>query len=295
MFKHIVIGIEQLQDGADEVALAKKLLAPGGRLTFAHVYGSLAHGDTGTRYEAGERHRALELLEGVRKIAEVDAELHVIGALTTGRGLQTAAEEAVADLVVVGSSRRGLIGRILEGDDTRAALTRMPCAVAVAPAGYATDDAELRTIGVGYDGSVESIHAMLVGRQLAAETGAELSAFQAVSMPTTTYGPGPLPLSDTIEPLVAQARQQIAALGAVEAHAAYGKAAEELTIYSDSVDLLIVGSRGYGPIGRLIYGSTTLQLARTSRCPLLVLPHTANSMEAAPQAAHPNTTSVTAS
>jgi hypothetical protein len=34
---------------------------------------------------------------------------------------------------------------------------------------------------------------------------------------------------------------------------------------------LVVGSRGYGPVGRLIHGSTSQQLARTARCPLLVL------------------------
>ena len=42
-----------------------------------------------------------------------------------------------------------------------------------------------------------------------------------------------------------------------------------------SLDLLIVGSRGYGPIGRLIHGSTSQQLAHTARCPLLVLTRTA--------------------
>jgi hypothetical protein len=41
------------------------------------------------------------------------------------------------------------------------------------------------------------------------------------------------------------------------------------------VDLLVVGSRGYGPLGRLIHGSTSLQLARSARCPLLVLPKAA--------------------
>lgn len=33
----------------------------------------------------------------------------------------------------------------------------------------------------------------------------------------------------------------------------------------------MIASRGYGPVGRLVHGSTTRQLARTARCPLLVL------------------------
>ena len=63
----------------------------------------------------------------------------------------------------------------------------------------------------------------------------------------------------------------IAALGDIEAHAAYGDPAEELTLYSASLDLLVLGSRGYGPLGRLVHGSTAHQLANTARCPLLVL------------------------
>ena len=38
-----------------------------------------------------------------------------------------------------------------------------------------------------------------------------------------------------------------------------------------SLDLLVVGSRGYGPLSRLVHGSTSQQLARSARCPLLVL------------------------
>ena len=62
-----------------------------------------------------------------------------------------------------------------------------------------------------------------------------------------------------------------AALDGVEAHAAYGDPAEELTLYSASLDLLVLGSRSYGPLGRLVHGSTAHQLAGTARCPLLVL------------------------
>lgn len=46
--------------------------------------------------------------------------------------------------------------------------------------------------------------------------------------------------------------------------------AEELTLDSASLDLLVIGSRSYGPIGRLVHGNTAQQLARTARCPLLV-------------------------
>ena len=137
----------------------------------------------------------------------------------------------------------------------------------------------MREIGVGYDGSPESEHAVAVAREIAAQCGAKLSAFEAVSLPTYAFVGGPAPIDDALEGLVDDARKRIAELGGVEPHAAYGHAAEELGVYSASLDLLIVGSRGYGPIGRLIHGSTSQQLARTARCPLVVLTRAAREIE----------------
>jgi nucleotide-binding universal stress UspA family protein len=70
---------------------------------------------------------------------------------------------------------------------------------------------------------------------------------------------------------VERARARIGMLRDVEPHSAYGDAVEELTLYSAWVDLLVAGSRGYGPLGRLVHGSSAQHLARTARCPLLVL------------------------
>ena len=165
------------------------------------------------------------------------------------------------DLLVLGSSRRGLLGRVLVGDHTRAALNGSPCAVAVAPAGYSDYSGNIRRIGVGYDGSLESDHALEVARELAAANAAELSACTAVSVPLSGFGPGALPLSDAIDTLLDNARERIAVLGGVAPHAVYGATVEVLAGYSASLDLLVVGSRAYGPVGRLVHGSTSDELA----------------------------------
>ena len=137
----------------------------------------------------------------------------------------------------------------------------------------------MREIGVGYDGSPESEHALGLARNLALELGAELSAFEAITLPSTALSTGPLPFDEMVTTLVTEARDRIAAFGDVEPHAAYGHPAEELAVYSASLDLLVTGSRGYGPIGRLIHGSTSQELARRARCPLLVLPRLATATE----------------
>ncbi len=40
------------------------------------------------------------------------------------------------------------------------------------------------------------------------------------------------------------------------------------------VDLIVVGSRGYGPLGRVFAGSVTSSLICRSPCPVIVLPRT---------------------
>jgi nucleotide-binding universal stress UspA family protein len=61
----------------------------------------------------------------------------------------------------------------------------------------------------------------------------------------------------------------------VEGHAVYGLPGEELAAFGDQVDVLVVGSRSYGPVKRLVLGSTSDYLERHARCSLLVLPRTA--------------------
>ncbi len=293
MFRDIVVGVDE-SGGLDAIALAKHLNSAGGRITLAHVtrrdsyvaYAIAAAGPDATRtYEASLGDDSLQLLRAARDRSltqrpELDVQLRHVASSSVGRGLHELAEEIGADLIVLGSSSRSLIGRVLLGDDTRAALNGAPAAVAIAPTGYGDRTTEIAAVGVGYDGSPESERALELAREIAAARQARLSALTAVSIPTAAFGPGALPLEDAIDTLLHRAKDRIAALG-VEAHAAYGAAAEELAAFSGSVDILVIGSRGYGPLGRLVHGSVSRQLARTARCPLLVLTRAGRSADQA--------------
>src|SRR4051794_20321983 len=280
MFKHIIAGVDGREGGRDAVALARLLAAMGGKLTLAYVVAPDAHAYRGIRGapEACDEGRAEALLEAVREETAVEADLRWYGSSSVGRGLHELCEVIGADLLVVGSSRRGLLGRVLIGDDTSAALNGARCGIAIAPSNYAQQPGMTREIGVGYDGSPDSEHALSVARTLAVAWGAKLSALEAVAVPSYAFvGPGAA--DNAPQCLVEDALERIASLGGVEPHAAYGQSAEELALYSGSLDLLIVGARGYGPVGRLIRGSTSQQLAHTARCPLLVLTRAAHAIE----------------
>ena len=294
MFGNIIVAVDDSGGGRDAIALAQRLRATDGKLTLAHVLTGLtalklgrdAPAEADDRRKSSEqRERAEQLLRTARDesgpaLRQAETPLECVSSLSVGRGLHELAERRGADLLVLGSSRKGLLGRVLVGDHTRAALNGSPCAVAVAPAGYSDYSSNIRRIGVGYDGSLESDHALEVGKGLAAANAAELSACTAVSVPLSQFGPGALPLSDAIDTLLDNARERIAALGGVAPHAVYGATVEVLAGYSASLDLLVVGSRAYGPVRRLVHGSTSDELARTARCALLVLTRTARSVPA---------------
>ena len=270
MFRKAVVGVDEQQGGRDATALAKHLLEPGGSLIRSRVLirePLMGHGAS-PEFERSERERVQKRDADTSPTA---GDLRCIYAPSVGRGLHELVDGADADLLVVGSSRRGLLGRMMLGDDTSDALNGVPCAVAIAPLGYADHPRTRGEIGVAYNGSAESQDALAIARSLAGEFGAKLSAFEAISVPAYVSAPGAGAAGEMLPLLVEEARERIAALGQVEAHAVYGMAAEELALYSASLDLLVVGSRGYGPLGRLVHGSVSRQIARSARCPVLVL------------------------
>ena len=143
---------------------------------------------------------------------------------------------------------------------------------------------ELRRIGVGIDDTPESALALLMARELARPTGARLS-LRAVVDETV---PGWVGLSVTpsyvdalrssLEERRAAAQELLArrsqACEGVTADGAVvvGHPAGELVLASEGLDLLVLGSRRWGPVRRLALGSTSERVIRHAACPVLVPP-----------------------
>src|SRR5262245_48586589 len=158
MFEKVLAGVDGRPNGRDAIALASRLSNPGGKLVLAHVEVVLPGPLHVSNPAAGgaESEDALALLQRERDAAEVGAELISLRSSSAGRGLHQCAEQQDADLLVVGSHSRGLFGRVMLGDDTRASLNGAPCAVAIASRGYGELPKPFAIVGVGYDGSPES-------------------------------------------------------------------------------------------------------------------------------------------
>jgi len=278
MFKKILVGVDGSDRSLDGAVLAGDLVADGGSITFAHVHPGRLHPLHAIQPDvvAKEQEQSDALLRKAREDSGVDGELVSIIAETAPEGLHGEAEENGYDLIVVGSCGRGAFGRVMVGHHARGALHGAPCAVAVANHGYvhhAEPGKAKNRIGVAYNESPEAEDALALGRELAAARGAELKALEVVAIPTYAYTE--LAATDTgvgLEALLKEANDRVGKLEGVEARAEYGLAGEQLAAFGDELDLLIVGSRSYGPVKRLVLGSTSDYLERHGRCSLLVLP-----------------------
>jgi nucleotide-binding universal stress UspA family protein len=278
MFENVLVGVDGSSNGRDAITLASRLADPNGKLTLANVRAGESyplHAITPGLLEE-ESDASLRLLERERAETGAEAELLSVVAASPGAGLHRQAEEQGADLLVVGSCGRGAFGRAMLGDDTRAALNGAPCAVAIAARGYAGHPTAIAKVGVAYNGSPESERALAKARELAAPTRAEIKVLEVVAIPSYAFTGLMAPtIGDSIDLMITEANARLSKLPGVVGRAVYGLAGEELAAFGEDVDLLVVGSRSYGPVKRLVLGSTSDYLERHARCSLLVLPRPA--------------------
>jgi nucleotide-binding universal stress UspA family protein len=270
MFENVVVGVKDLEAGRDALCLAQALAARDKKLTLAHVQVAATKpaADSGAVGSAARRKEALALLAALREESHLDAEVAWGEARGVRQGLHEMARVRNADLLVIGASRQDEIYRDLVGDAVYDVLDDPPCAVAVAPFAYCDHRASWRTIGIAYGDATDSDEALAVAKELAGDRHAKLSAFHAVS---GLHGHDPGQFEASTDDEVALAGDRIAQLEGVEAHAAYGDPAQELRRYAGSVDLLVLGTRRHGRVGRLLGRGTALQIADDPVCPLLVV------------------------
>jgi nucleotide-binding universal stress UspA family protein len=213
-------------------------------------------------------------------------EANITGDEPPAEALQGLAADEEADAIVVGSTHRGPLGRIYPGSTAERLLHGAPCAVAVAPRGFGSrPDGDLRVLCAAFDGSEESQAALEVAAGLAEAAEATLRVV-AVQEPFTPGAAAVAPMGSFDVGAVTQreAMQErldevVAELpGALRAKALLlrGQAAEELLREMElGVDLLVMGSRGHGPLGRVLLGGVSARVLRSAPCPVLVMPRSA--------------------
>jgi nucleotide-binding universal stress UspA family protein len=266
------------------MALARLLDAP---VVLATAYPvDLAIENLYPEYAVGLGRAADRAVELLARSAREPAIVLTTTAVPTGgspaRALHELAEREGAQLLVIGSSERGPVGRVSPTAVTDRLLHGAPCPVAVAPAGFAVKDAERpQLIGVAFTDTPDGRAALAFSGALATRTSARLRVFSVAEPPS------PL-VAGTVDALaldyerqahleraktaLERASDELSHLPSVSCELLSGHAPEALAAVSGELDLLVCGSRGYGPVRTVLLGGTSHVLVRTAACPVVVVP-----------------------
>ena len=281
----ILIGVDSTARSEDAIALARRLAhASSAEVVVATVVPPEAAAHAPAHEDAHLTVRRMSgLLQGVQ--AE---RIHtgVVPGRSAAQGLHELAATESASLLIVGSTHTGQLGRVHPGSTGERLLNGAPCAVAVAPHGYRTHrDRPLARIGAAYDGSEESRAALAAAAAAARALDATLEVVSVVpadiyGAPALMGGPSYVAVRADIEADVRKDLEaSLAALPAdvrAEGVVLDGRPWRELADRSADLDLLFVGSRGYGPLHAVLAGGTSGELMRHAQCPAIVLPRGAS-------------------
>jgi nucleotide-binding universal stress UspA family protein len=290
MMPEIIVGVDDSTGALDALAFATRIAEHTGasvRAVTAFNYSdtpSRASNEAYREFLKSDARAVLDTAIGASS-GHVDA-TEVVADPSAAHALHALAEERGAALVVVGSSRHGAFGRVVPGSTGERLLHGSPCPVAIVPGGYATAG-PIRTIGVGYDASEEADAALAAACALARHTGATLRIIRAfdathVGTPALMTTSGWDSMRDQhevtqraeLEHALAQVPDDVTA----EPLFLIGRASQVLAAQSQRVDAMVVGSRGYGPRKAVLLGGVTHGLIRRAGCPVIVLPHGAQTM-----------------
>ena len=243
LYRHVIAGYVDGDAGEDARVLAERVVArDGGELKVVHV--------------------------------EKGSPADTLGAL---------AERGEADLIVLGSTHHAAFGSVAPGSVAEHLLQGARCRLIIAPKGYAQvdhSDDRLRVVAVGYDGMAESQAALEEAATLARKFGGSMRVI-GVMTPAPPMAAGAAARADAqagpdfqtrLHRAVAELEPELRALPVIEK----GDPVERLREASEmGVDLLVLGSRGFGPMMRLLIGSVSSRVIRGAACPVLVVPRPA--------------------
>lgn len=218
----------------------------------------------------------------------IQVDCKVLVGTSAAKALHEAAEEHHAGLLVVGSSRRGARGRVLAGATAARLLSGSPCPVAVAPDGWERHELP-KTIGVAFRDTEDGREALRGALALARRAHARLRVITVVeeglsaALESDTYRAGRA--GKSVEDVIGEhelsarraAEKALAELEGqrqieAEIESWVGDPVDVLVQVSEHIDLLVCGSRGYGPVRAVLLGAASRRIVTEARCPVAVVP-----------------------
>ena len=285
----LAAGIDGFPEGLDAAALGQSLAkATGAELMLVAVHSTAPLPMPPELSYRSVRKQSQLMLRDVRDSLAPGARTLTATDHSVPRALHRVVHRHHRDLLVVGSSRQGPEGRVRIGKRTRQLLCHFEGALAVAPRGlHAKPPLGLRRIAVGYDGTPESEAALALAASIASVAGADLHVRAVIDDRLPVFARSALSRlvedewNDAISAEMDELRARAVAAGErikaqLDVQVARGRPADVLLELSEHVDLLVIGSRNWGPAARLLLGSTGEALMHDAACAVLAVPRPSN-------------------
>ncbi|HEX4837651.1 MAG TPA: universal stress protein [Solirubrobacteraceae bacterium] len=280
VYEKIVVGYAGDQAGRDAVTFAARLAdVLGSQVTVVFPYHPLLASVPGEQAEERARGEVQALVAGIEGLTAPT--YHWSPSPWPIHALHELASYEKAELIVFGAAREGLADHLHVSLMERM-VHGAPCAVAVAPAGYADrDHAEAGRVGVGFSDSEEGRAALHLAHELAEVIAGELEVIAASGMSAalSAYAYVSALLPQVEDEMYAQTKANLERVagelgGDVPVHldTVRGDPSEVLIERSDNLDILMLGSRAYGPLRHVLLGSVSACVMREAHCPVLVVP-----------------------
>ncbi len=233
---------------------------------------------------------ALDDVEPLLRVSDIHADCVKLEGVHAARALHEEAERIDAALLVVGAAAREASGRGRLGSTGRRLLHGSPCPVALVPAGWA-ERAQFASIGVGYVDTPEGNAALREAHALARRTGAvlrvvhvmrvtpgmhlEIETYVAGQMGKgleTVEGEHKLRIERELQAKLAELGDDVAVQIDVLVADPDGDPADHIVLIAEHLDLLVLGSRAYGPLRATLLGSVSASVTARATCPTIVVP-----------------------
>jgi nucleotide-binding universal stress UspA family protein len=281
----VLVGIDGSPSGLEALALGGAFaVLTGSPLVLGAVYGFSGGSFAGGLIWPPADDAQHWLDEAATRLGDaIPSGTRIIQSTSPAHGLVQLAELENARMIVLGSNRDGPIGRVLAGATAKRVTHGAPCAVAVAPHDWRPQPPEVPlTFGVGLTDSAESREALALAAAFAASAHAPLKVYTAVHIP-----PPARPMLATsgtnhagwrrarVQDAKQMARDAIAALAPqpeTEVVVIEGDPVERLADVSRGLDVLVVGSRRFGPVRSALLGGVSARLIERAACPVVIVP-----------------------
>ncbi|WP_430592058.1 universal stress protein [Humidisolicoccus flavus] len=279
----IAVGFTNTPAGRDALALGIRLAESMSAsldlvlVTTAQKVPTLSPPDSG--YNAYVRKQAEGwLAEAVAEVpAAISVKTHVVGATSTAAGLNQAANDLGAALIVLGTARGAGKDRFLIGSDANALLHAATLPVVLAPKASRKQDTygiTRVTAAVGERAGAKPLLQSAASLAEAAGVPLRLISLVAIDMPSKASFEERKRAHEHAEVVLEAVTKQLSSKNPVTSEVGKGRSVEKAVakLEWDDGEIVLVGSSRIASKGKLFIGSTAARMLRQLPVPMMVVP-----------------------